>query len=136
MYYIRGMPVGLHMLSARQWPLLESLTLCYGRLDDAQASLIFRADWPLLRKLWLSYNCLMDLKGVEHSRWQQLESVCLMHNPVSTKGLQRLVSAQWPKLTSLDLCHIAPWAETPTVTWHQLRQIGQCCPVWSFTGIG
>jgi len=119
-YYIQGMPVDLHMLSARRWPLLESLTLCYGRLDDAQASLIFQADWPLLRKLWLSYNCLMDLDGVDHSRWQQLESICLMHNPVSNTGLQRFVSAQWPKLTSLSLSNIALSAGRPTLKWHQL----------------
>ncbi|DBA97640.1 TPA: hypothetical protein ACH3X3_012534 [Trebouxia sp. C0006] len=119
-YYIQGMPVDLHMLSARQWPLLESLTLCYGRLDDAQATLIFQADWPLFRKLWLSYNCLMDLDGVDHSRWQQLESICLMHNPVSNTGLQRFVSAQWPKLTSLSLSNIVLSAGRPTLKWHQL----------------
>ncbi len=118
-YFGEGLPVDLHMLSMCQWPLLESLTLCCGRLDDAQASLIFRADWPLLQNLRLSDNCLMDLEGVEHNRWPQLKSVCLEDNPVSNTGLQRLVSAQWPKLTSLDLSYIASRADRPTIAWYQ-----------------
>ncbi len=40
-YFRHGMPVDLHMLSSCQWPLMESLTLCSGRLDDAQAAVIF-----------------------------------------------------------------------------------------------
>ena len=92
-YFVQGLPVDLHMLSMCQWPLLESLTLCSGRLDDAQASLLFRADWPLLRNLRLLDNCLTNLEGIDHNRWQQLESVCLMDNPVSNTGLQPLVSA-------------------------------------------
>ena len=115
-----GTPADLHMLSMCQWPLLESLTLCSGRLDDAQASLIFRADWPLLRNLKLPNNCLMDLEGVDHNRWPQLESVCLRGNPVSNTGLRRLVSAQWPKLTSFRLSSVASLAGRPTLTWHQL----------------
>ena len=115
-----GMPVDLHILSTCQWPLLESLTLRCGSLDDAQASLIFRADWPLLRNLRLPYNCLMDLEGVEHNRWPELRLVCLRDNPVSNTGLQRLVSAQWPKLTSLHLNYIGSLVDRPTLTWHQL----------------
>ena len=118
-YFRHGMPVKLHMLLSCQWPLLESLTLCAGRLDDAQASLIFQADWPLLQTLRLPYNCLMHLEGVEHNRWPQLESVCLVDNPVSKTGLQRLVSAQWSKLTSLNLNDISAHAWRP-LTWHQL----------------
>jgi len=107
------------MLLSCQWPLLESLTLCAGRRDDAQASLIFKADWPLLQTLRLPYNCLMHLEGVEHNRWPQLELVCLVDNPVSNTGLQRLVSAQWPKLTSLYLNDNSAHAWRP-LTWHQL----------------
>ncbi len=118
-YFRHGMPVDLHMMSTCQWPLLETLTLCSGRLDDAQATLIFRADWPFLRNLRLPFNCLTHLEGVDHSRWQQLESVCLMDNPVSNTGLQRLVSAQWPKLTSLNLSDNTAHVWTP-LTWHQL----------------
>ena len=118
--FYHGTRADLHMLSMCQWPLLESLTLCSGRLDDAQASLIFRADWPLLRNLKLPDNCLMDLEGVDHNRWPQLESVCLRDNPVSNTGLQRLVGAQWPKLTSFRLSSIASSAGRPTLTWHQL----------------
>ena len=119
-YFGEGLPVDLHMLSMCQWPLLESLTLCCGRLDDAQASLIFRADWPLLQNLRLADNCLTNLEGVEHHRFPQLKSVCLENNPVSNTGLRRLVSAQWPKLTSLDLSHIASQPDSPTIAWHQL----------------
>jgi len=119
-HFRHGMPVDLHMLSLCQWPLLESLTLCSGRLDDAQAAVIFRADWPLLRNLSLSFNCLTDLEGLDHNRWPQLESVCLGDNPVSDTGLQRLVSAQWPKLTSFNLSNIALPAGRPAFTWHQL----------------
>ena len=61
----------------------------------------------------------MHLEGVDHNRWQQLESLCLMDNPVSNTGLQRLVSAQWPKLTSLDLSDNTAHVWTP-LTWHQL----------------
>ncbi len=61
----------------------------------------------------------MDLEGVDHNRWQQLESICLSDNPVSTTGV-RLVSAQWPKLKSLDLSNIALLAGRPTLKWHQL----------------
>jgi len=57
---------------------------------------------------------------VDHSRWPQLESVCLWDNPVSNTGLQRLVSAQWPKLTSFTLSSIALSAGGPALTWHQL----------------
>lgn len=119
-YFVQGLPVDLHMLSTCQWPLLESLTLCSGRLDDAQASMHFRADWPLLRNLRLNDNCLTNLEGVDHNRWQQLESVCLIDNPVSNTGLRRLVSAQWPKLTSLNLSIIAFPAGRTAFTWHQL----------------
>ena len=47
-----------------------------------------------------------------------------MHNPVSNTGLQRLISAQWPKLTSCNLSNVAvniylP-AGGPALTWHQL----------------
>ena len=123
-YFEQGLPVDLHMLSTRRWPLLESLILCCGRLDDAQASLIFRADWPSLRNLELSRNHLMDLEGVDHNRWQQLESVCLSNNPVSNTGLQRHISAQWPKLTSCNLSNVAVniylLAGGPALTWHQL----------------
>lgn len=103
-YFGEGLPADLHMLSTCRWPLLESLTLCSGRLDDTQASLIFRADWPLLQNLWLPFNRLTDLEGVDHSRCR----------------LQRLVSAQWPKLNSLNLSYIASPADRPTFTWHQL----------------
>ena len=119
-YFEKGLPVEVHMLSLRQWPLLESLTLCCGKLDDAQASVIFRADWPLLQNLRLADNCLTNLEGVEHHRFPQLKSVCLENNPVSNTGLRRLVSAQWPKLTSLDLSHIASRPDSPTIAWHQL----------------
>ncbi len=122
-YFRHGKPTDLHTLSTCQWPLLESLTLCSGRLDDAQASLIFRADWPLLRILRLPLNRLTDLEGVDHSRWPQLESVCLRDNPVSNTGLQRLVSAQWPKLTSFTLSSIALSAGGSTLTWHQLIEV-------------
>lgn len=119
-YFGEGLPAELHMLSTCRWQLLESLTLCSGRLDDARASLIFRADWPLLQNLWLPFNRLTDLEGVDHSRWPQLESVCLKINPVSKTGLQRLVSTQWPKLNTLNLSYIASPADRPTFTWHQL----------------
>ncbi len=118
--YFVDLPVDLHMLSTCQWPLLESLTLCSGRLDDAQASMLFWADWPLLRNLRLNGNCLTNLEGVDHNRWQQLESVCLIDNPVSNTGLRRLVSEQWPKLTSLNLSIIAFPAGRTAFTWHQL----------------
>ncbi len=62
----------------------------------------------------------MDLEGVDHNRWPQLQSVCLNNNPVSNTGLRRLVSAQWPKLTSLDLSYIDFRSDRPTITWHQL----------------
>ncbi len=116
-YFGQGLPVDLHMLSTCHWPLLESLTLRSGRLDDAQAAVIFRADWPLLWSLRLPYNCLMHLKGVHHNRWPQLKSVCLMDNPVSNTGLQRLVSAEWPKLTALDLSDNTTHTWTPLI-WH------------------
>ncbi|KAL0045023.1 hypothetical protein WJX82_005695 [Trebouxia sp. C0006] len=50
----------------------------------------------------------MDLDGVDHSRWQQLESICLMHNPVSNTGRptlkwHQLIEANWPMLSSLEL---------------------------------
>ncbi len=96
-YFGQGLPVDLHMLSTCHWPLLQSLTLRSGRLDDAQAAVIFRADWPFLSSLRLPYNCLMHLEGVDHNRWPQLKSLCLMDNPVSNTGLHRLVSAQWPQ---------------------------------------
>lgn len=119
-YFKHCTPVDLHTLSFCQWPLLESLTLCSGRLGDAQTAVIFRADWPLLRSLRLPFNFLTHLEGVDHNRWPQLESVCLMDNPVSNTGLQRLVSAQWPKLTSLDLSKTVFLGCRPTLTWHQL----------------
>ncbi len=120
-YFGKGLPVDMHMLSTRQWPLLESLTLSSGRLDlYTQASLIFRADWPLLRTLRLPDNCLMDLEGLDHNRWPQLESLCLEDNSISNTGLRRLVSAQWPKLASLYLSNNALPAGRPALTWHEL----------------
>lgn len=123
LYFGHGLPVDLHTLSTCQWPLLETLCLLDGKLDDAHAAVIFRADWPLLRSLRLPHNCLMHLEGVDHSRWPQLESVCLRDNPVSNTGLQRLVSAQWPKLTSFTLSSIALSAGGSTLTWHQLIEV-------------
>lgn len=114
-YFGQGLPIDLHVLSTCQWPLLESLTLRSGRLDDAQAAVIFRADWPLLWSIRLPDNCLMHLEGLDHNRWPQLKSICLLDNPVSNTGLQRLVGAQWPKLTSLNVNDIAS-----ALTWHQL----------------
>ncbi len=107
-YFGQGLPVDLHMLSMCHWPLLESLTLHSGRLDDAQAAVIFRADWPLLWSLRLPYNCLMHLEDVDHSRWPQLQSICLMDNPVSNTAWtpliwHQLIEANWPMLFSLDL---------------------------------
>ncbi|DBB07117.1 TPA: hypothetical protein ACH3X1_011693 [Trebouxia sp. C0004] len=59
------------------------------------------------------------MEGVDHNTWQ-LESICLMDNPVSNTGLQRLASTQWPNLTSLDLSNIPSPAGKPTLEWHQL----------------
>ena len=114
-YFEKGLPADVHMLSLHQWPLLESLTLCCGELNVAQASVIFRADWPLLQNLRLADNCLTNLEGVEHNRFPQLKSVWLENNPVSNTGLRRLVSAQWPKLTSSDLSHIASRPDSPPI---------------------
>ena len=113
-----GNSIKLRMLSSCQWPMLESLLLDCD-LDDSQASLIFRAEWPFLRSLRLFNNCLTHLEGVDHSTWPQLELISLQGNPVSNTGLRRLVRAQWPELTSLNLSFNSP-AERPTVTWHQL----------------
>jgi len=122
LYFGHGLPVDLHTLSTCQWPLLETLCLLDGKLDDAHAAVIFRADWPLLRSLRLPHNCLMHLEGLDHSRWPQLKLVCLEDNPVSNTGLQRLACAQWPKLTSLDLGNNTAHTATP-LAWHQLIEV-------------
>lgn len=125
-YYGQGLPVDLHMLSTCHWPLLETLTLCCGRLDDAQAAVIFWGNWPFLRTPRLPSKCLTDLEGLDHNRWLQLKSVCLKDNPVSNTGLQRLVGAQWPKLVSLSLSNIASahtWRQLTEANWPMLSSL-------------
>ncbi len=107
-YFRHGMPVDLHMLSSCQWLLMESLTLCSGRLDDAQAAVIFWAHWPKLTSLDLSDNTAhvwtpLTWHQLIEANWPMLSSLDLGGNGIKATMMKNIVEAQFSCVRKLNL---------------------------------